>query len=78
MPTFASPCCAADHLGGCEIVSGTGNVLGTVHALLLEPGTRQVRHIVMHPGGGGCPVYLPWQSLYYDAGLARVVFYTFD
>ena len=78
MPTFARPCSAADHLDGCEIVSGTGDVLGTVHALLLESGTRRLRHIIMHPSSGGCPVYLPWQSLYYDAALTRVVFYTFD
>ena len=66
---------SAQLLHGCPVVTVEGLWLGDVDHLLVEALTCQLRYVVLRDGAGSIAITLPWQSLYFDAALARLVFY---
>jgi hypothetical protein len=67
----------AELLRGCLVVSANGEKLGTVDYLMVDLRTQQVRYVVLAHGRNSAAVALPWNALYFDAGLAQLVFYTY-
>lgn len=61
---------ASGTLNGAPVVDAAGNPLGHVKRLLIDRKTRQLRFIDV-----GITA-IPWQHLYFDSGLSRLVFYT--
>jgi hypothetical protein len=63
-------------LRGCVVVSAGGERIGTVEHLMVDARTRRLRYVLLSRRGGGAMIALPWHALYFDAALARLVFYT--
>ncbi|WP_136414514.1 MULTISPECIES: PRC-barrel domain-containing protein [Oxalobacteraceae] len=66
----------AGMLYGCPVVSAVGDRIGTVHHLMVDVLTHQLRYVVLAHGKNSATVAIPWQALYFDAALGRLVFYT--
>lgn len=55
---------------GCQVVTAGGESIGKVRDILISKTTRQLKFI-------GCgKTVIPWNALYFDAMLGRLVFYT--
>ncbi len=63
-------------LYGCPVVTASGERIGTVDHLMVDVLTQQLRYVVLASKKNSAVVAIPWQALYFDAGLARLVFYT--
>jgi hypothetical protein len=68
---------AAETLQGCPVVTAEGEKIGNIDELIIDADTHQFRYVIVSCKGGGASVALPWQSLYFDSALARLVFYTY-
>lgn len=69
---------ATELLRACPVVTATGQVMGRVRSVLVDVRSRQLRFVVVAPNGGKAPVVIPWQALYFDSSLVRLVYYTFS
>lgn len=69
---------SAHLLHGCPVMTANGSDLGDVDHLIVDALTHQLRYVILLDAEGGASVALPWQSLYFDAALGRLVFYTMD
>lgn len=65
-------------LQGCPVMTAGGEDIGDVGHLMVDAATCQLRYVVLMRNGDGATVMIPWQSLYFDAALGRLVFYTLD
>jgi hypothetical protein len=45
---------------------------------MVDASTQQLRYVMLRDAEGGATIAIPWQSLYFDGALGRLVFYTFD
>jgi hypothetical protein len=52
--------------------------MGRVRSVLVDMRSRQLRFVIVTPQGGKAPVVIPWQALYFDSSLVRLVYYTFS
>lgn len=79
---FARDSDATELLHGCPVVTAEGTEIGKVEALLVDRKTLQLRYVMLTCGqdhaAPGAAVAIPWQSLYFDSSLARLVFYTYS
>ena len=66
----------ADLLHGCPVVTAGGENIGTVDHLMVDVHTHQLRYVVLAHSKNGAVVAIPWQALYFDSAMARLVFYT--
>jgi len=69
---------ATELLRACPVVTATGQMMGRVKSVLVDVRSRQLRFVVVTPQGGKAPVFIPWQALYFDSALVRLVYYTFS
>ena len=65
-------------LRSCPVVTASGQVLGRVHSVLVDLHNRQLRYVVLAPHQGKSSVVIPWQTLYFDSALVRLVYYTYS
>ena len=65
----------AQLLQDCPVMTVDGAWIGDVDHLMIDTHTHQLRYVVLRDSSGGVALTLPWQSLYFDAALARLVFY---
>lgn len=65
-------------LRSCPVVTATGQPMGRVRSVLVDMRSRQLRFVIVAPQGGKAPVVIPWQALYFDSSLVRLVYYTFS
>lgn len=83
---FACDSIATELLQGCPVVTAEGRRIGTVDALLIDRKTRQLRYVILEDSAnrsnGGlaksAAIAIPWQALYFDSAMARLVFYTYS
>jgi hypothetical protein len=68
----------AQLLHGCPVMTAGGADLGEVDHLMVDALTQQLRYVMLRDAEGGATIAIPWQSLYFDGALGRLVFYTFD
>lgn len=73
---FACDSSTADLLHGCQVVNACGEKIGTVDHLMVDAKTQQLRYVMLSRRRYGAVVALPWQALYFDAAVGRLVFYT--
>lgn len=68
-------------------MTAEGRRIGTVDALLIDRKTRQLRYVILDEkasrasgtnGGKTAAIAIPWQALYFDSAMARLVFYTYS
>ena len=69
---------ATELLRSCPVVTATGQPMGRVRSVLVDMRSRQLRFVIIAPQGGKAPVVIPWQALYFDSSLVRLVYYTFS
>ncbi len=69
---------ATELLRSCPVVTATGQSLGRVRSVLVDVRSRQLRYVIVSPHNGKAPVVIPWQALYFDSALVRLVYYTFS
>ncbi len=69
---------ATQLLRACPVVTATGQMMGRVKSVLVDVRSRQLRFVIVTPQGGKAPVVIPWQALYFDSALVRLVYYTFS
>ncbi len=60
----------------CAVVTATGQTIGRVHSVLVDVRSRQLRFVTVAPDNSKATVTIPWQALYFDAELTRLVYYT--
>jgi hypothetical protein len=65
-----------DLLHGCAVVTANGEKIGTVDYLMVDVLTQQLRYVVLSRKKSSALVTIPWHTLYFDAALSRLVFYT--
>ncbi|HYD80444.1 MAG TPA: PRC-barrel domain-containing protein [Paucimonas sp.] len=79
---FACDSIATELLQGCPVVTAEGRRIGTVDALLIDRKTRQLRYVILEEKTNRAPrtaaIAIPWQALYFDSAMARLVFYTYS
>lgn len=86
---FACDSIATELLQGCPVVTAEGNRIGSVEALLIDRKTRQLRYVILEDKAKrlnsrasaesrSAAVAIPWQALYFDSAMARLVFYTYS
>lgn len=83
---FACDSIATELLQGCPVVTAEGRRIGTVDALLIDRKTRQLRYVILEDKGNRsngtaiktAAIAIPWQALYFDSAMARLVFYTYN
>jgi len=68
---------ASELLQGCPVVTATGMMIGRVETLLIDRRTRQLRYVTVLSGNNDASIAIPWHTLYFDAALARLIFFTF-
>jgi predicted deacylase len=74
---FACDSIATELLQGCPVVTAEGRRIGTVDALLIDRKTRQLRYVLIESTPlRGAAIAIPWQALYFDSSMGRLVFYT--
>ncbi|NEX60366.1 PRC-barrel domain-containing protein [Noviherbaspirillum galbum] len=66
---------AAELLLDCEVVSSEGGRIGQVVELLVDARSYQLRYVLVRKRRGA-DIVIPWTALYFDAGHAKLVFYT--
>jgi hypothetical protein len=69
---------ATELLRSCPVVTATGQSMGRVRSVLVDARSRQLRFVTLTPNNSKATVTIPWQSLYFDAEFARLVYYTFS
>jgi hypothetical protein len=69
---------ATELLRACPVVTATGQPMGRVRSVMVDLRSRQLRFVVMAPTQGKATVVIPWQALYFDSSLVRLVYYTFS
>jgi hypothetical protein len=76
---FARDSMATELFNGCPVVTAIGSRIGEVDALLIDRRTHRLRYVIVNPeAGNDASVMIPWQSLYFDSALGRLVFYTYS
>jgi sporulation protein YlmC with PRC-barrel domain len=79
---FACDSIATELLQGCPVVTAEGRRIGTVDALLIDRKTRQLRYVILEEKANlsakTAAIAIPWQALYFDSAMARLVFYTYS
>jgi hypothetical protein len=65
-------------LRACPVVTAAGQSLGRVRSVLVEERSRQLSYVVLAPHRGKSAVVIPWQALYFDSALVRLVYYTYS
>lgn len=68
---------ATELLRSCPVVTATGQAMGRVRSVLVDVRSRQLRFVVVAPSGGKAPIVIPWQALYFDSSMVRLVYYTY-
>jgi hypothetical protein len=58
-------------------VTVKGDLIGKVKSVLLAVQTRQLRYVMLSSAFGSTEVAIPWDAVYFDSALARLVFYTY-
>jgi hypothetical protein len=53
-------------------------MIGKVKSILHAVKTRQLRYVMLSLAGGTTAVAIPWEAVYFDSALARLVFYTYS
>ncbi|MEO0313681.1 MAG: hypothetical protein RI928_137 [Pseudomonadota bacterium] len=69
---------ATELLRSCPVVTATGQTMGRVCSVLVDARSRQLRFVTVTPNASKASVTIPWQALYFDSELARLVYYTFS
>ena len=69
---------ATELLRSCPVVTATGQAIGRVRSVLVDARSRQLRFVTVIPNNSVATVTIPWQALYFDSDLVRLVFYTFS
>ena len=69
---------APDLLRACPVVTATGQAIGRVRSVLVDARSRQLRFVNVNPNNSKATVTIPWQALYFDSDLARLVYFTFS
>jgi len=66
-------------LNGCEVVAADGVPIGSIHALIVDVRTRQLRYVAVRSRKGRhiAEIHIPWEMLYFDSATARLVYTTF-
>jgi hypothetical protein len=76
---FARDSLATELFNGCPVVTAAGIEIGEVDALLVDRKTHRVRYVVVtRSSPQQASVTIPWQALYFDSALGRLVFYTYS
>ena len=76
---FARDSLATELFNGCPVVTAAGVEIGEVDALLVDRKTHRVRYVVVSGNSQHeASVTIPWQALYFDSALGRLVFYTYS
>lgn len=65
-------------LRSCPVVTATGQCIGRVKSVLVDAKNRQLRFVVLAAQKGKSAVVIPWQVLYFDSALVRLVYYTYS
>jgi hypothetical protein len=52
--------------------------MGRVRSVLVDLRSRQLRYVIVTPQHGKAQVVIPWQALYFDSSLVRLVYYTYS
>jgi len=69
---------ATELLRSCPVVTASGQAMGRVKSVLVDVRSRQLRYVIVASHGSKAPVVIPWQALYFDSSLVRLVYYTFS
>ena len=69
---------ATELLRSCPVVTATGQTMGRVRSVLVDARSRQLRFVTVMPDNSKATVTIPWQALYFDSDLVRLVYYTFS
>jgi hypothetical protein len=64
-------------LRSCPVVTASGQSVGRVHSVLVDTRSRQLRYVIVPSESGKASIIIPWQALYFDSALVRLVYYTF-
>ncbi len=65
-------------LRSCPVVTATGQNIGRVKSVLVDARNKQLRYVVLAAQQGKSAVVIPWQVLYFDSALVRLVYYTYS
>lgn len=69
---------ATDLLRSCPVVTATGQAIGRVRSVLVDARSRQLRFVCVNSNNSKATVTIPWQALYFDTDLSRLVYFTFS
>ena len=69
---------ATELLRSCPVVTAAGQRVGRVRSVLVDARSRQLRFVTVTPDSSKATVTIPWQTLYFDSELVRLVYYTFS
>ncbi len=69
---------ATELLRSCPVVTATGQSMGRVKSVLVDVRSRQLRFVVVSSQSSKASVVIPWQALYFDSSLVRLVYYTYS
>lgn len=69
---------ATELLRSCPVVTANGQAMGRVRSVLVDVRSRQLRYVIVAPNNSKATVVIPWQALYFDSELVRLVYYTFS
>lgn len=69
---------SAERLRLCPVVTANGELIGRVKSMLVDLLSRQLRYVVLHTQNNKATVVIPWQLLYFDSSLVRLVYYTYS
>ncbi len=69
---------ATDLLRSCPVVTATGQAIGRVRSVLVDARSRQLRFVNLNTNNSMATVTIPWQALYFDSDLVRLVYFTFS
>lgn len=69
---------ATELLRSCPVVTANGQAMGRVRSVMVDVRSRQLRYVIVAPNNSKATVIIPWQALYFDSELVRLVYYTFS
>ena len=69
---------ATELLRACPVVTAAGQTMGQVRSVLVDARSRQLRFVTVISNNSKATVTIPWQALYFDSDLVRLVYYTFS
>lgn len=69
---------ATELLRSCPVVTAAGQTMGQVRSVLVDVRSRQLRFVTVISNNSQATVTIPWQALYFDSDLVRLVYYTFS